>query len=66
VLAFAGLNKQEARVIVAFRSNFPSYNSGTQNIQNFISDLKFIKSDYPCPDCKVHTGFYESYLEIHS
>ncbi|CAD8167303.1 unnamed protein product [Paramecium octaurelia] len=56
VLSYVGINQAENRIIVTFRS--------TQNLLNFINDLKFMKQDYPCYDCKVHSGFMESYLDI--
>lgn len=45
-------------IVVSFR--------GTDNLKNWIQDLKFPKStSYPkCPQCKVHSGFWSAWLEL--
>ncbi|KAM3144303.1 hypothetical protein pb186bvf_003467 [Paramecium bursaria] len=57
-LSFIGINQAMKRIIVSFRS--------TQNLNNFINDLKFMKSQYPCDGCFVHKGFLETYVDMQS
>jgi predicted lipase len=35
------------------------------SIRNWIDDLKFFQTSFPlCSDCKVHSGFYQTYLAL--
>lgn len=39
--------------------------TGSSNPNNLLHSLAFIKTNYPlCNNCKVHYGFYATYLEI--
>ncbi len=56
---FVGYDSDANEVIVAFAGTDPF------SIANWIDDLDFIQTDYPyCSGCKVHEGFYRSYLSI--
>lgn len=38
---------------------------GTINVTNWIEDFTYIQAEYPrCSGCKVHEGFYYSYLSV--
>ena len=38
---------------------------GTQNINNFIQDSKFLLDPYPaCLNCSVHRGFTQTYNDV--
>lgn len=56
---FVGYEKRSNEIIVAF--------SGTDAVskKNWIEDFDFPLIDFPhCPDCKVHNGFYLTYLSV--
>ena len=56
---FTAYNPQENEVLIVFRGTEPL------SIKNWIDDLDFIFTDYPgCAGCRVHEGFYHTYLEI--
>jgi predicted lipase len=52
---YIGYHPSTSAIYVVFR--------GTQTLQNWITDLKFAKADYPyprCSGCEVHKGFYQA------
>jgi hypothetical protein len=51
--AYDPLNR---RIIVAFR--------GSGNIQNWIENFVFAKTDFACDGCKVHMGFLAAYESL--
>ncbi|ORC89948.1 lipase [Trypanosoma theileri] len=56
-LAYMGVS--EDRIVISFR--------GSENIPNWISNMKFGKETYPnatCKGCSVHIGFYHSFLSL--
>ncbi len=56
---FVGYDPDAKEIIVAFAGTDPL------SIENWIDDLDFIQTDYPyCSGCKVHEGFYRSYLSV--
>eukprot|EP01038_Epipyxis_sp_PR26KG_P005660 gene5660-7816_t len=58
---FVAYDADANEIIVSFSGTDPL------SIQNWLDDLNFIQTDYPyCTDCKVHKGFYQSYLSASS
>ena len=52
---FVGYLPSDNSIWVTFR--------GTVSVQNWLTDLKFLKSNYksfPECDCEVHAGFYDA------
>ena len=46
-------------IVIAFR--------GSENIQNWITNLDFIRTDYDqCYGCSVHKGFLKAYTDVSS
>jgi len=39
---------------------------GTETLENWIENLKFIKTDHDmsCKDCKVHSGFFDTWMSL--
>jgi len=55
--AFVGYEKKDNAIYVSFM--------GSQNIQDWIDNLDFIKIKYPsCSGCEVHTGFWKAYKNL--
>lgn len=56
---FTAYNPDEDEVLIVFRGTEPL------SIKNWIDDLDTFYTDYPaCSGCKVHEGFYHTYLDI--
>jgi predicted lipase len=54
---YVGYYPTDNEIVVSFSGTDPF------NIQMWIDDLDFIKTDYPlCDGCQVHEGFYKTYL----
>lgn len=57
IMAYMGYSKKTDRIIVVFR--------GTVDFKNWIEDFSFYQVQYPrCKGCKIHEGFYLSYMAI--
>jgi len=57
IVGFVGYQPSTNAIIVSFR--------GSENIQNWITNLSFIRTDYPnCSGCSVHKGFYQAEQEV--
>ena len=53
ITGFIGYMPSSKAIVVSFR--------GSENIQNWITNLSFIRKDYPnCAGCSVHQGFYQA------
>ena len=58
-MGFTAYNPEEDEVLIVFRGTQPL------SIKNWIDDLDTFFMDYPaCQGCKVHEGFYKTYLDI--
>ena len=56
---FTAYNPPEDEVLIIFRGTEPL------SIKNWIDDIDTLFTDYPgCPGCKVHEGFYHTYLRF--
>lgn len=55
---FTAYNPPEDEVLIVFRGTEPL------SIKNWIDDLDTFFTDYPCDGCRVHEGFYHTYLDI--
>lgn len=56
-MAFAGYHKTLDQILIFFR--------GTTNIENWLENFSYYLLPYQrCSNCKVHEGFYLSYLSI--
>lgn len=56
---FVGYDSQANQIVVAFAGTDPL------SIQNWIDDLNYFQTDYPyCSGCRVHEGFYNSFLSV--
>jgi hypothetical protein len=56
-MSYVGYSPTYDRIIIVFR--------GTIDVKNWIEDLSFNQVDYSrCKNCKIHEGFYLSYLSI--
>ena len=56
---FMAFNPSLNAIVIAFR--------GSENIQNWITNLDFIRTDYDqCYGCSVHKGFLKAYRDISS
>lgn len=54
---YVGYNPAYNEIVVAYR--------GSSSIRNWITNLEFLKTDYPhCGDCEVHKGFYSATMKV--
>jgi len=54
---FIGYSPTLSGIVLSFR--------GSDNIDNWITDLSISKTDYPlCEGCKVHSGFFSAWEDI--
>ncbi|RIA95885.1 Alpha/Beta hydrolase protein [Glomus cerebriforme] len=61
VVTFIATHEENKLIVVSFRGTVPD------NIKTVITDAKFLFTDYPpAKDAKVHTGFYQAFLETQS
>eukprot|EP01132_Coremiostelium_polycephalum_P004771 gene4771-5951_t len=37
---------------------------GSRDISSWVTNLKFLKTDFPCPGCAVHSGFYQAWTSV--
>jgi hypothetical protein len=59
VMAYMGYSKGLDKIVIVFR--------GTVDIKNWIEDLSYNQVQYErCKNCKIHEGFYLSYLAVKS
>lgn len=57
IMAYGGYLQSIGKIFFVFR--------GTINVTNWIEDFTYIQVAYPrCSGCKVHEGFYFSYLSV--
>jgi hypothetical protein len=57
IMVFAGFMESIDRIIFVFR--------GTVDVKNWLEDFSFAQTTYRrCSGCKVHDGFYLSYLSV--
>ncbi|KAI9819807.1 MAG: hypothetical protein M1832_003882 [Thelocarpon impressellum] len=56
---FVAVDKTNRQIVMAIR--------GSQSVQNFVADVVFVGVPWNlCADCKVHKGFWLSWLELRS
>jgi hypothetical protein len=57
IMAYMGYSKSWNRIVIVFR--------GTVDAKNWVEDFSFYQVKYEkCKNCKIHEGFYLSYLAI--
>jgi len=58
---YVGYDPKNRFIMVAFSGTDPL------NIRDWIDDIDYVQVDFPyCKNCKVHKGFYDSYLSVQS
>eukprot|EP00008_Paramoeba_atlantica_P008627 CAMPEP_0201491408 /NCGR_PEP_ID=MMETSP0151_2-20130828/29730_1 /ASSEMBLY_ACC=CAM_ASM_000257 /TAXON_ID=200890 /ORGANISM="Paramoeba atlantica, Strain 621/1 / CCAP 1560/9" /LENGTH=288 /DNA_ID=CAMNT_0047877755 /DNA_START=30 /DNA_END=896 /DNA_ORIENTATION=- len=56
-LVYLGYNSDYQQIVVSFR--------GSTDLVNWINNLDAVYTKYPyCSDCKVHKGFYDTWLSV--
>jgi len=57
IVGFVGYQANTNAIIVSYR--------GSENIQNWVTNLSFVRETYPnCDGCSVHKGFYNAEQEV--
>lgn len=52
-------------IVLVYRSIVNNIKLGTQDITNWINNVKFFKTEFgDCENCYVHLGFWETYTAI--